>query len=60
MSLQVLSDVNCTIPADSGGPAGLRPKPPADIPAAEAEIIARLSFLKGNFAAMLLSFSYLA
>lgn len=50
MSLQVLSDVNCTIPADSGGPAGLRPKPPA----AEAEIIARLSFLKGNFAVMLL------
>lgn len=53
MSLQVLSDVYCIIPADSG-PAGLRLKPPADIPAAEAEIIARLSFLKGNFVEMLL------
>lgn len=54
MSLQVFFDANSTIPADSRGPAGLRLKPPADIPAAAAEIIARLSFLKGNFAEMLL------
>lgn len=48
------------IPADGRGPAGARLKPPADIRAAAAEIIARLSFPKGNFTEMSVSFPYLA
>lgn len=48
------------IPADDRGPAGVRPKPPADIRAAAAEIIAHLSFPKGNFKEMSVSFPYLA